>query len=133
MVERVATVREAIGPDVDLCVDVHARYDVPSAARLAWELEPYNLLWLEEPIPADHVAALRQVRSRSRTPLCVGENLYLRWGFREFLEGQGADIIMPTPWHAPIRRCVLRACASMRSFPIARQFSSANSVRATAT
>ena len=95
MLERVATVREAIGPDVDLCVDVHARYDVPSAARLAWELESYNLLWLEEPIPADNVAALRQVRSRSRTPLCVGENLYLRWGFRELLEGQGADIIMP--------------------------------------
>lgn len=95
MVERVAAVREAIGPEVDLCIDVHARYDVPSACRLAWELEPFNLLWLEEPIPAENVDALRQVRARSRTPLCVGENLYLRWGFRELLTQQAADVIMP--------------------------------------
>jgi galactonate dehydratase len=95
MVERVAAVREAIGTDVELCIDVHARYDVPSACRLAWELEPYDLLWLEEPVPAENVVALRQVRSRSRTPLCVGENLYLRWGFRELLDAQCADVIMP--------------------------------------
>ncbi len=81
MVERVAAVREAIGPDIELCIDLHARYDVPSACRIAWEMEPFKLLWLEEPIPAENVDALRQVRARSRTPICVGENLYLRWGF----------------------------------------------------
>ena len=95
MVERVAAVRKAIGPDIDLCIDLHARYDVPSACRIAWEMEPFNLLWLEEPIPAENVDALRQVRARSRTPICVGENLYLRWGFRELLEQQAADVIMP--------------------------------------
>ena len=95
MVERVAAVRKAIGPDVDLCIDLHARYDVPSACRIAWEMEPFNLLWLEEPIPAENVDALRQVRARSRTPICVGENLYLRWGFRELLQQQAADVIMP--------------------------------------
>lgn len=95
MVERVRAVREAIGPDVDLCIDVHARYDVPSACRLAWALEPFELLWLEEPLPAENVDALRQVRARSRTPICVGENLYLRWGFRELLQAQAADVVMP--------------------------------------
>ena len=95
MVERVAAVRDAIGPDIDLCIDLHARYDVPSACRIAWEMEPFKLLWLEEPIPAENVDALRQVRARSRTPICVGENLYMRWGFRELLEQQAADVIMP--------------------------------------
>lgn len=95
MVRRVEAVREAIGPDIDLCIDLHARYDVPTACRIAWELEPYKLLWLEEPIPAENVDALRQVRQRSRTPICVGENLYLRWGFRELLQQQAADVVMP--------------------------------------
>ncbi|HWJ73277.1 MAG TPA: mandelate racemase/muconate lactonizing enzyme family protein [Kaistia sp.] len=95
MVERVAAVRQAVGPDIDLCIDLHARYDVPSASRIAWEMEPFNLLWLEEPIPAENVDALRQVRNRSRTPICIGENLYTRWGFREALQQQVCDVIMP--------------------------------------
>lgn len=95
MVQRVQAVREAIGTDIDLCIDLHARYDVPSACRIAWEMEQFDLLWLEEPIPAENVDALRQVRARSRTPLCIGENLYMRWGFRELLQQQVADVIMP--------------------------------------
>jgi galactonate dehydratase len=95
MVERVAAVREAIGPDVDLCIDMHARYDLAAACRIAWELEPFHLLWLEEPVPAENVQALAKVRSETRTPICAGENLYLRWGFRELLEAQAADVIMP--------------------------------------
>jgi len=95
MVERVSAVREAVGPDIDLCIDLHARYDVPSACRIAWEMEPFNLLWLEEPVPAENVDALRQVRNRSRTPICIGENLYMRWGFREALQQQVADVVMP--------------------------------------
>ena len=95
MVERVAAVRDAIGPDVDLCIDLHARYDVLSASRIASEMERFNLLWLEEPIPAENVEALKQIRMRTKTPICVGENLYLRWGFRELFQNYGADVIMP--------------------------------------
>lgn len=95
MTERVAAVREAIGPDVDLAIDLHARYDVPSACRIAWELEPFRLLWLEEPVPAENIDALARVRAQTRTPICVGENLYLRWGFRELLERGAVDVIEP--------------------------------------
>ena len=95
MVERVAAVREAIGPDIDLAIDLHARYDVPSACRIAWELEPFSLLWLEEPVPAENIDALARVRAQTRTPICVGENLYLRWGFRELLERGAVDVIEP--------------------------------------
>jgi galactonate dehydratase len=95
MVERVAAVREAIGPDVDLAIDLHARYDVPSACRIAWALEQFDLMWLEEPIPAENVDALVRIRAQTRTPICVGENLYLRWGFRELLERGAVDVIEP--------------------------------------
>lgn len=95
MVERVAAVREAVGPDLDLCIDMHGRYDTPSACRVAWEMEPFKLMWLEEPVPAENIDALAKVRASSHTPICVGENLYLRWGFKELLEKQAADIIMP--------------------------------------
>lgn len=95
MVERVAAVREAIGPNLDLAIDLHARYDVPSACRIARELEPFHLMWLEEPIPAENIDALVRVRAQTRTPICAGENLYLRWGFRELLERGAVDVIEP--------------------------------------
>lgn len=95
MIERVAAVREAIGPKVDMAIDMHGQYDVHSAIRVARALEGYNLLWLEEPIPPENVDALRDVKRSSGTPICVGENLYLRSGFREILEKQAADILMP--------------------------------------
>ncbi|SDS86836.1 mandelate racemase/muconate lactonizing enzyme family protein [Microlunatus soli] len=95
MVDRVAAIREAIGPDVDLAIDMHARYDVPSACRIAAELEPFALMWLEEPVPPENPQALARVRQSTKTPICAGENLYLRWGFRELLDAGAVDVIEP--------------------------------------
>ena len=95
MVDRVAAVREAIGPKVDLALDLHGACDTHSGVRIARALEPYDLLWLEEPVPPGNIDALREVKQASGTPICVGENLYTRWGFRELFEKQAADIIMP--------------------------------------
>jgi galactonate dehydratase len=94
-VEKVAAVREAIGPTVDLAIDMHGRYDTHSGIRVAAALEPYGLMWLEEPVPPENVAAMREVKRATRTPICAGENLYLRWGFRDLIEQQAVDIIMP--------------------------------------
>ena len=58
-------------------------------------MEPFQLLWLEEPVPPENVAAMREVKRASPVPLCAGENLYLRWGFRDLLEQQAVDFIMP--------------------------------------
>ena len=95
MVERVAAVREAVGPQVDLAIDMHGRYDIASGIAVARAMEPFRLLWLEEPVPPENVAAMREVKRVSPVPLCAGENLYLRWGFRELLEQQAVDYIMP--------------------------------------
>jgi galactonate dehydratase len=95
MVERVGSVRDAVGPNVDLAIDMHGRYDTASGIAVAQAMEQFNLLWLEEPVPPENVSAMREVKRSTRTPLCSGENLYLRWGFRDLIEQQAVDFIMP--------------------------------------
>ena len=95
MVDQVASAREAVGPNIDLAVDMHGRYDTHSGVKVACALEPYNLMWLEEPVPPENVDAMLQVKQSTKTPICTGENLYLRYGFRDLLEKQAVDIIMP--------------------------------------
>lgn len=95
MVDKVAAIREGIGPSVDLAIDMHGRYDITAAIRVANALEPYDLLWLEEPVPPENVDAMLEVKRSTRTPICAGENLYLRYGFRDLIEKQAVDVIMP--------------------------------------
>jgi len=95
MVAKVAFTRELYPKEFDLAVDMHARYDAGTGKRVAKELEPFKLMWLEEPVPAENIDAMREVRASTSTPICCGENIYMRWGFREILEKRAADIIMP--------------------------------------
>lgn len=95
MVKQVGAVREAIGMDMDLCLDAHGRYDLPSGMRIAKEMEPFKLMFLEEPIPAENLDSLREINSQTTTPICTGENHYLAHDFRRILEKQAADIVMP--------------------------------------
>ena len=91
----VAAIREAVGPGVEILIDAHGRFDVPTAIRLANRLAPYRIGWFEEPVPPENWDALRQFRDRSPVPVCVGERLYTRWQFRPVLEQKLADYIMP--------------------------------------
>ena len=95
MLAKIAFVRESFDKRVDLAVDMHGRYDLPTGRRVAREVEPFKLLFLEEPVPAENVDAMRDIRESTSTPICCGENLFLRHGFREVLEKRAADIIMP--------------------------------------
>jgi galactonate dehydratase len=95
MVKEVQFVRETLPKKVDLAADMHGRYDMATAKRVAQELEPFHLLFLEEPVPAENIDAMADIRHSTKTPICCGENLFLRHGFREVLEKRAADIIMP--------------------------------------
>jgi len=95
MIAKVGFTRENYPKNFDLAVDMHGRYDAVTGKRVAKELEPFKLMWLEEPVPAENIDAMRDVRASSSTPICCGENLFLRHGFREILEKRAADIIMP--------------------------------------
>lgn len=95
MVDKVAAIREAVGPNIDVCIDMHGRYDISAAIRVAQALEPFELMWLEEPVPPENIDAMREVKRSTRTPICTGENLFLRYGFKDLLEKQAVDVIMP--------------------------------------
>ncbi len=95
MVSWVRHTRESIPKEMDLAADMHGRYDAPTGKRVASAVEPYRLLWLEEPVPPEDIDAMADIRHSTKTPICCGENLYMRWGFRELLDKQAADIIMP--------------------------------------
>jgi galactonate dehydratase len=95
MVGKVRFARESFPPRVDVAVDMHGRHDMTTGKRMAKELEPFKLLFLEEPVPAENVDAMRDIRESTSTPICCGENLFLRHGFRTVLEKRAADIIMP--------------------------------------
>ena len=93
--DRIAAIREAVGPDIEVMIDCHGRFDAPTANRLAKALEPYNIWWFEEPVPVESTHALRQVRENVGVPICVGERLHTRWEFLPILENELADFIMP--------------------------------------
>ncbi|NWF85718.1 MAG: mandelate racemase/muconate lactonizing enzyme family protein [Bryobacteraceae bacterium] len=95
MVAKVKFMRESLPARTDLAVDMHGRYDMTTGKRVAKELEPFKLLFLEEPVPPENVDAMRDIRESTSTPICCGENLFLRHGFRTVLERRAADIIMP--------------------------------------
>ncbi len=95
MVDQVAAAREAAGPKLEIACDMHGRFDKPAAHSVAKALEPYNLLWLEEPVPAENFDTLAEIVRETSTPICVGENSFLAHDFRKILEKQATDIIMP--------------------------------------
>ncbi|WP_035711472.1 mandelate racemase/muconate lactonizing enzyme family protein [Salibacterium aidingense] len=91
----VSAVRAAVGRTIDIAIDCHWHYNTSDAVRVARSLEPYDLLWLEDPVRPENVDAMKKVTDATSTPICTGENLYMRYGFRDLLEKQAADIIEP--------------------------------------
>lgn len=94
-VERVAAVRTAIGPGVRLMVDCNQGLDLAAATRLAEALAPFDIAWLEEPLPFHDVAGHAELRRRTGIPIATGENLYLPSEFEAFLSADAVDVLMP--------------------------------------
>ena len=94
-VEIVRNVRKEAGKEVDIAIDAGGRFNVDSATRLAKRLEEFDLLFFEEPVPPENVDAMVKISSKANVPICTGERLFTRFGFREILEKQAVDIIMP--------------------------------------
>ncbi len=95
MIRLVGAVREAVGDCVDVAVDCHWNYNVRDVIRLAQELEPFKLMWLEDPTPPDNIEALKRVTDHSPVPICAGENHYTRHGLRPMITTQAVDIVQP--------------------------------------
>ena len=93
--ERVLEVQRALGNDIRMMVDVNQKLDVLGAIRQAKVLEDLDLVWLEEPVLADDLAACAEVAHAIQIPVATGENNYTRWEFRELLERKAARYLMP--------------------------------------
>ncbi len=87
--------REAIGWDHDIMVHCHWEYDLRSAIQLAQAVEPIKPLWLEDPLGVDYTDSWKRLAASSTVPICTGENLTRRQGFKDFILNQGCDILHP--------------------------------------
>jgi galactonate dehydratase len=99
-IANVSAVRDAVGPNVGIGVDFHGRVHKPMAKVLINELEPYKLMFIEEPVLGEHVGGLLDVMRNTPTPIALGERLFSRWDFKDILATGAVDIIQPDPSHA---------------------------------
>ncbi|MDF2925947.1 MAG: galactonate dehydratase [Paenibacillaceae bacterium] len=100
VLERVAAIREAVGPDFGIGVDFHGRVHKPMAKVLAKALEPYRLMFIEEPVLPENNEALRDIATHTSTPIATGERMFSRWDFKQLLADGYVDIIQPDLSHA---------------------------------
>ena len=92
---RVAAVREAVGPHVDILVEVHAKFNVATAIHLGQRLEQYRPFWFEEPVSQENVSEMAQVRRHVRIPIATGERLFTKFPFYELIKAEAVDVLQP--------------------------------------
>ena len=96
----IAAVREAVGNSVDLLIEGHGRFDIPTSVKIARELEQFKPMLFEEPVPPDNLDALKAVKDKSPVAISAGERLYTRWYYRKMFDIAAADYIQPDISHA---------------------------------
>ncbi len=94
-VSLVEAVRDAVGPDVEILVEMHGRFSPYTAIEIAAELEQYKPSWVEEPVPPDNIAALAKASDSINIPVATGERLHNKYEYRELINLQAADILQP--------------------------------------
>jgi galactonate dehydratase len=119
IVARVAAVREACGKDFGIAVDFHGRIHKPMAKVIARELEPFHLMFIEEPVLSENNEALREIAIHTTTPIATGERMFSRWEYKRLLEDGYVDIIQPDLSHAGGISEVKRIAAMAEAYDVA--------------
>ena len=89
----IAAVREAVGPDVQILVEMHGRFTASEAVRVATLLEPYDPEWIEEPVPPENPEATARVRAATRLPIATGERAHSTEDIRPYIERGLVDVV----------------------------------------
>ena len=118
-VARVASVRQQVGNDFSIAVDFHGLVHKPMAKMLIRELEPYHLMFVEEPILPMHNESLLDLKRSTSIPIATGERMYSRWDFKTILAEGSVDIIQPDVSHAGGISEVLRIAAMAEAYDVA--------------
>jgi galactonate dehydratase len=98
-VNNIGAIRDAVGTETGIAVDFHGRVHKPMAKVLLRELEPFHLMFVEEPVLSEHVDSCLDVLRNSPIPIALGERLYSRWDFKDVISSGAVDIIQPDPSH----------------------------------
>ncbi|HHW31766.1 MAG TPA: galactonate dehydratase [Clostridiaceae bacterium] len=100
VLDRVGAIRDEVGYGLDIAVDFHGRVHKAMARVLMKELEPYKLMFVEEPVLTENEEVFAELRRHTCIPIATGERNYTRWGFKNMLHAGGVDIIQPDLSHA---------------------------------
>ena len=98
--QRVSAIRETCGTDFGIAIDFHGRVHKSMAKELAHALDPYHLMFIEEPVLSENYEALTEISKYTSTPIALGERLFTRWDFKKIFEQGVVDIIQPDLSHA---------------------------------
>ncbi|MCY3979936.1 MAG: galactonate dehydratase [Chloroflexi bacterium] len=118
-VARVAAARAQVGNDFSIAVDFHGKVHKPMAKMLIRELEPYHLMFVEEPILPMHNESLLDLKRSTSIPIATGERMYSRWDFKAILAEGSVDIIQPDVSHAGGISEALRIAAMAEAYDVA--------------
>jgi galactonate dehydratase len=99
VVEHFASIREAVGNEIDIAIDFHGAVSPQTAGLLIKALEPYQPLFIEEPVQCQNVDVLADLTRKTHIPIATGERIFTKWGFREILEKRAASILQPDISH----------------------------------
>lgn len=99
IITRIAVMREAAGEEIDIAVDFHGRISPAMAPLLMRELEPFHLMFIEEPVLPENVDVMKKVSASTTIPIAAGERLFTTFGFRELIEKQAVNVVQPDLCH----------------------------------
>ncbi len=97
--ERIGSIRDTVGDDIDLMIEAHGRFNTRTALKIAKEIEKFDPFWFEEPVPEEDIISMSEVRKGSHVPIATGERIISRNRFWELLAQRSADIIQPDVCH----------------------------------
>jgi len=117
-VELARTLREAVGPDVDIMLDAWMSWDVPYTVKMAERLAEYEPRWIEEPVLPDKIDAYAEIRQRSLVPIAGGEHEYTRWGLKLLMDAGAVDVLQPDIYWAGGLSELVKICALASTYDL---------------
>jgi L-alanine-DL-glutamate epimerase-like enolase superfamily enzyme len=112
------TLRETVGPDVDIMLDCWMSWDVPYTIQMARRLEEYNPRWLEEPVLPDKIEQYAEIRRNVTIPISGGEHEYTRWGLKTLMDAGACDVLQPDIYWAGGISETMKICALASAYDL---------------
>lgn len=114
----VRTLRETVGPDVDIMLDCWMSWDVPYTIQMARRMEEYHPRWIEEPVLPDKIEQYAEIRRNVNIPISGGEHEYTRWGLKALMDAGACDVLQPDIYWAGGISETMKICALASAYDL---------------